>query len=258
VGWIVGCLAGVCLLLSVAGIVVFALNGQNLGLFASATIPPSPTTTASPIPTSTDTPIPLPTETLEPISNNMDMWEDDFSKSADAWGTGTDSDSSIEYDSEALRMIVFTKNYFVWSTPDNVDYENIHMEVTVTNNGTDSSTAFGIMCAQQADDDSFYYLAITPGREYVIARATSGEEDIFLTNNDKWGSSLSIKRDAASYRVGVDCGNGKLTLYVDGHQIASVSDSTYINGGVGLFTWSGENANSADISFDDFVMAPLE
>jgi hypothetical protein len=155
-------------------------------------------------------------------------------------------------------MIVFTKNYFVWSTPNGEDYENIHMEVTVINNGTDSSTAFGIMCAQQTDDDSFYYLAITPGREYVIAKATTGEKDVFLTNNDDWGSSLSIKRDAASYRVGVDCGNGKLTLYVDGHQIASVSDSTYTNGGVGLFTWSGENADSTDVSFDDFVLTSME
>jgi hypothetical protein len=48
-----------------------------------------------------------------------------------------------------------------------------------------------------------------------------------------------------------------LTLYVDGQQIASVSDASYINGGVALFTWSGEEAVTTDVSFDDFLMTEL-
>ena len=62
-----------------------------------------------------------------------------------------------------LNFIVFTKNYFVWSTPDDVDYENIQIEATAINNGTDSTTAFGIMCNQQVVENSFYYFAVTPG-----------------------------------------------------------------------------------------------
>jgi hypothetical protein len=58
--------------------------------------------------------------------------------------------------------------------------------------------------------------------------------------------------------VGGDCGNGKLTLYVDGKQIASVSDNTYGNGRVGLFIWSGEKVSSADVTFDDFLITSLE
>jgi hypothetical protein len=44
---------------------------------------------------------------------------------------------------------------------------------------------------------------------------------------------------------------------VDGNQIASVSDSTYTSGGVGVFTWSGEDATSTNVSFDDFIMTEL-
>lgn len=181
---------------------------------------------------------------------------DDFS--AVQWGTGTDADSSVEYANEALQMIVYTTNYFVWSTPDDQDYENIHMEVTVLNNGTDSTTAFGFMCHMQPNDSDFYYLAMTPAGEYAIAKAAEGQTDIFLTNNDQWSSSDQITENASSYRVGVDCGNGILALYVDGQRIASVSDSSYASGGVGVFTWSGEEASSTNVSFDDFVMAPLQ
>jgi len=180
---------------------------------------------------------------------------DDFSSVK--WGTSTDADSSVKYANSALQMIVFTTNYFVWSAPDDQTYQDVHMETTVINNGTDSTTAFGFMCNMQSNDKDFYYLAMTPAGEYAIAKAVEGEEDLFLTNNDQWAPSDQIVKDAPSYRVGVDCGNGTLTLYVDGQQIASISDSTYTSGGVGLFTWSGEEASATNVSFDDFVMTGL-
>lgn len=183
------------------------------------------------------------------------IFSDDFSSSK--WGTGTDADSAVEYANSALQMIVYTSNYFVWSTPDDQDYENTHMEVTVNNNGTDSTTAFGIMCNQQATTSNFYYVAMTPAGEYAIAKATEGQDDLFLTNNDAWASSDLIAKDAPSYRVGADCGNGTITLYIDGQQVASVADASYVNGGIALFTWSGEDATTTDVSFDDFLMTEL-
>jgi hypothetical protein len=180
---------------------------------------------------------------------------DDFSSAG--WGTGTDADRSVEYANNTLQMLVYTKNYFVWSTFNDQDYQNVHIEVTAINNGTDSTTAFGIMCNQQAVDGNFYYFAMTPAGEYAIAKAAEGQSDVFLTNNDQWGASDLITQNALSYRVGADCGNGTLTLYVDGQQIASVPDATYTGGGVALFTWSGENATTTNVSFDDFLMIQL-
>ena len=183
--------------------------------------------------------------------------EDDFNSGSGNWGTSTDADSSVEYSDNGLRMKLFRQNYFVWSGPNDQDYENVHIEVTVINNGTDPTTAFGIMCDQQVIDDSVYYFAVTPAGEYAIVKAGLAQTDVFLTNNDEWGSSDLIAKNATSYRVGADCGNGTLTLYVDGEQIASVSDTTYTTGGVALFAWSGEDAASGDVTFDDFVMTKL-
>lgn len=185
------------------------------------------------------------------------LLEDNFEGNSSNWGTGTDSESSVEYSDGGLRMQIFTKNYFVWSTPDDQDYENVHIEVTVLNNGTDSTTAFGILCHQQTVTDSYHYFAVTPGGEYAIAKAALAQSDVFLTNNDQWAQSDAIPLDAPSYRVGADCGNGTLTLYVNGQQIASVTDSTYVNGGVGVLAWSGEDVASGDVTFDDFVMTKL-
>jgi len=132
------------------------------------------------------------------------------------------------------------------------------MEVTVINNDTDETTAFGLMCNQQAgEDNSFYYFAMTPAGEYAIAKAAAGQTDVFLTNNDEWATSDLITKNAPSYRVGADCGNDNLILYVDGQQIASISDASYTSGGVAVITWSGEEVASANVSFDDFAMTEL-
>ena len=184
--------------------------------------------------------------------------EDDFSNTDGGWGTKTDSTSSVEYSDGSLRLRIFTRNYFVWSTPNDADYGNVHIEVTAINNNTDPTTAFGVMCNQQAVTDSFYYFAVTPAGEYAIAKTALAQSDLFLTNNDQWASSDLIAQSASSYRIGADCGSGRLALYVDGQLVAEVSDSSYTNGGVALFTWSGERVDSADMSFDDFVMTELE
>lgn len=195
-------------------------------------------------------------EQAVPAPQNGDViLEDDFSTTG--WGTGTDADSSVEYANGALQFIINTKDWFVWSTPNGEDYENIHLEVTAINNDTDPTTAFGVMCNQQVVDDSFYYFAITPTGQYAIAEASLAANDIFLTNDDRWEYSDVIPENAESYRIGADCGNGTLTLYVNGQQVASVTDDTYTSGGVALFAWSGEEVSSANVSFDDFLMTEL-
>ena len=181
--------------------------------------------------------------------------QDDFSSSK--WGTGTDKDSSIEYSNNALNVTLFTKNYFVWSTPNDQNYSNVHSEITVTNNNTDPTTAFGLICDQQTTTNDFYYFAVTAAGQYAIAKAVTGQKDLFLTNNNQWEYSDAIKANAPSYKIGADCGNGTLTLYVDGQKVDSVADTTYTSGGVAVFTWSGEDVASANVTFDDFLMTKL-
>jgi len=250
-GWVVGCLVIACLVFSVAGIGIVFFNWDGPTFLTPATNTPFPTTIPPTQP-------PPPTSTFAPINTGSILLDDDFSQGDIVWGTLTDSDNSIEYNGEAFRMQIFQQNWFVWSTPNDETYENIHIEVTVTNNDGETTTAFGIMCHQQEARGSHYYLAMTSGGEYAIAIAAEGQSDIFFTNDDQWGDSGLITQNKDTYRVGADCGNGTLTLYVDGQLIDSVSDSTYIRGGVGLFTWSGDEVSSADATFDDFIVTSLE
>lgn len=211
---------------------------------------------------SDNTPEPLDTEeplaTEKSISNSDVLYEDDFREGRSNWGIGSDADSSVEYLDDALNVQLFRENYFVWTSPTDESYENIHMEVTVINNGSDADSAFGFFCAVQYPiDESHYYLGVTPRGEYTIAKAALAQDDEILTNNGSWDTSDLIPENADSYRLGADCGNGTLTLYVNGQEVDSVSDSTYPSGSFAVFALSGVDVNTVNYSFDDFVMTQL-
>jgi serine/threonine protein kinase len=247
-GWIIGCVAGLCLLLTAGGGVLFAANRLRPAFLNPATNTPPPTQTQAVV---------AATATMQINNTGTVLLDEDFSGDG-SWGTLSNSDNTVEYDGETFRMQVFKPSWFVWSTPNESVYENIHVEVTARNNDGESTTAFGILCHQQASNSSYYYLAVTSGGEYAIGKAITVETDIFLTNEDSWAPSGKIPSGAPSYRVGADCGQGTLTLYVNDQQIASVSDAAYSSGYTGLFVWSGEKAEAADVSFDDFLITSLE
>lgn len=188
-----------------------------------------------------------------PSNGDRPLVQDDFRGRDSNWGTGTDSDSSVEYVDDALKFILYTTNYFVWSTPNDTDYSNIHIEVTVNNSSSDSNAAFGIMCNQQFMDDEFYYAYITPSGDYGIVKSMFVEDDVDLAT----GSSDLIPQNASTYTIGMDCGNGVVTLYVNGQMVDTASDADYPSGKVALFAWSDEVASGVTVSFDDFIITSL-
>ena len=179
---------------------------------------------------------------------------DNFSNSSSGWGTGTDSQSSVEYANDGLQMIVYQPYFVTWSTPSLESYENSHLEATVKNDSTDPEALFGIVCHEQGQTNSFYYVGVSPDGYYAFVKAAEGQDDVFI----KDGTSSVITDSVASMRLGLDCGNGTLTLYVNGQQIDSISDSTYTSGVVGLFAASDDEQSGANVTFDDFVMTKLE
>jgi len=178
---------------------------------------------------------------------------DDFSSSSSGWGTGTDSSSSVEYTNGGLQMIVYSPFYVTWSTPSIESYENLHMEVSVTNNSTDPEALFGFVCNEQGSTNAFYYVGVSPDGYYAFIKSSVAADDVFL----KEGNSDVISGSASLMRLGLDCMNGSMTLYVNGQQIDSVSDSTYTSGVIGLFAASDDQESGANVTFDDFTSSQL-
>ncbi len=190
--------------------------------------------------------------TSSPSSNVL--FQDDFSDSNSGWGIGSDANKVVQYVNNALEFQVIKANDFVYSTPNDTAYQDVHIEVTVNAKKSNTDTSFGILCDQQVTGEAFYYFAVSPNGQYAIARAAVAKDDVFLTHNNQWGESKLIPVNAPSYTLGADCANGSLTLYVNGKKVDSVTDSAYTKGTVGVFAWSDEKTSSVDDTFDDFVV----
>ncbi len=178
---------------------------------------------------------------------------DDFSSDGSGWGTGTDSQSSVEYTNGGLQMIVYVPYFVTWSTPSIESYENIHMEVSVKNDSTDPEALFGFVCNEQGSTNAFYYVGVSPDGYYAFIKSSVAVDDVFL----KEGNSDVISGSPSSMRLGLDCGPSSMTLYVNGQQIDSVSDSTYTSGVIGLFAASDDQESGANVTFDDFTSTQL-
>lgn len=182
------------------------------------------------------------------------MPSDDFSSSSSGWGTGTDASSSVEYENGGLKIDVYQSYYVTWSTPSIESYENTHIEVNVENTSTDPEAFFGIVCNEQGSTNNFYYVGVSPDGYYAFVKSQIVGDDEYL----KEGTSDVISASAQSMRLGLDCKNGSMTLYVNGQEIDSVSDSTYTSGTFGLFAASDDETNGASVVFDDFVTSKIE
>jgi hypothetical protein len=180
--------------------------------------------------------------------------KDDFSSDTSGWGTGTDSDKSVEYSNGGLHMTVNTPFYVTWSTPSLKVYENVHIEASVTNASTDPQAMFGIICDEMGATSNFYYVGVNSKGYYAFIKSTLTEKDVYLKEGT---SDVIASASANSMRLGLDCSGGTLTLYVNGQKIDSVSDATYTSGGVGLFAANDDVAGGTDAIFDDFAMKKL-
>lgn len=185
------------------------------------------------------------------------LFTDDFSNSNSGWELENTSDDIIEYANGGLRIKDWSTQWFAWSTLGGKSFKDVHVEVTAKNESREEGYSFGLMCNRQGEKIAFYYFLISGYGDYLIGRASDAETFTDFTSNGEWATSNLIAKDAASYRIGVDCGRGGLTLYVDSNQIASVADATYTEGGVGLILWSGQES-AGPVTFDDFVITSLK
>lgn len=221
---------------------------------ATEKAPPQPTQPQPTIDKATSQPTqPQPQPSPMPVADKT-LLNDDFSVH---WGLAESDNGTIKYGDEDLVFTVLRQNWVFWTSPNQKTYQNVHIEVTGILDQADPDTSLGITCNRQLSEDSYNLLVITPAGEYAIAKYPAGEDMFFFTNDDKWAISDLISQNAPSYRIGADCGNGVLTLYVDGKQIDSVSDSTYTSGAVGVIVWSGANATNTVVTFDDFLLTKL-
>jgi|GEM_PF-285208 len=178
------------------------------------------------------------------------QFQDDFSNPGSGWGTHQGSSGSTDYSNGSFRIKVTKASSLVWTNPNQSLQSDISINVEATKAGGPDGNEFGIICRYQ-DSDNFYYLFITSDGYAGIAMFKNNEET--LLTGDALISSNAIKQGAATNRIRADCAGNTLTLYANNQQMASVTDSSFSGGDVGLIAAANETPG-VDILFDNFIV----
>jgi hypothetical protein len=170
-------------------------------------------------------------------NSSNSLFTDDFSGKSGGWDEVSNDNAATGYADNEYFIKVFPAGWFAWANPEgaNLSLSNIHIEVTARSVGSATEAGFGVMCAYGNKGDDTYYMG----------------------DASSWKPSDSIPVNADSYRLGADCGNGKLALQINGATVGSVDDATFSSGTVGLFVQTFKDTN-AEFRFDNYVVTALE
>lgn len=201
------------------------------------------------------------------------LFSDDFSDKNSGWSRYSDSGGITDYKKGTYRIYVSEPYWDYWATPGK-NFSDVRVEVDATKVGGPDDNDIGVICRfKSANDiyrvdttnvsytgedktamqnmDNFYFFIITSDGFYGIGKTVGAgmvniEQEGLLTSDD-------IYPGRKTNHIRADCIGSKLSLYVNGILLTTVTDSDFVNGDVGLLAGTYDTTGT-DIHFDNFVV----
>ncbi len=177
------------------------------------------------------------------------LFQDDFSDPSSGWDRVNESDGITDYAEGSYRILVNAINTDIWSNP-GLNFTDTQIEVDATKVGGDDNNDFGVICRYR-DENNFYFFVLSSDGYYGIGKIAGGVQQ--LIGDESMPPSEAIHKGAATNHIRADCVGSKLTLYVNGVQLAEHEDIDFSSGDAGLLAGSFANPGT-DIYFDNFMV----
>jgi hypothetical protein len=130
-------------------------------------------------------------------------------------------------------------------------YNNVILDVSVTQLSTESVNAYGVVCRASTDSDSAngYYFFISGDGAYSIRRGLQGDLDALIA----WERSSHINQNGFN-RLRVVCVDDYLALWINGTPVAEIHDRMFTQGRIG-FAAASRDGELLDVVFSDLVVS---
>jgi len=175
------------------------------------------------------------------------LYHEDFSDNTSGWDRLANDGGIMDYDSGGYRILVRQPKLNFWSTPEK-NFGDVRVEADVTKlNGPDENR-IGLMCRYQRDH--YYFFIISSDGFYAIGKFTGGQT-LLIGQEQMQALELVVLNSINHLRA--DCIGNTLTFYVNFNQVASMQDSDFITGDVGVLAGSFAQPG-VDVLFQNFVV----
>jgi hypothetical protein len=182
-------------------------------------------------------------------STDIPYFMDDFSDHANGWNLTDQDNGVVQYDGEALRMIIKKPANELWSVP-GLSIKNPSINVVAEMIGGPDNNLYGIIC-RYVDASNYYAFLISSDGYYAITKTIKGVRTVL--SSDSFEPSTFILKGQKNNHIRADCNGPILTMYVNWEKLTGVSDLDLSYGDVGLITGSLAEPGT-DIKFDNFIV----
>ena len=185
------------------------------------------------------------------------LFQDDFEDAqACGWVLYNRRGSIAEIEGGVLRISTSQRNLIWWTNPGR-NFDDVVMTVQARQASGPNDNAYGVICRYQ-DEQNFYIFLISGDGYYAIGKYESGvNQVVYLTGNGQYAFSDMINQGVATNQIRVSCVGNDLSLSVNGVPLATVTDSTFLNGDIGMGVSTFE-LGTAVIEFDNLVIVGAE
>lgn len=179
------------------------------------------------------------------------LFRDGFTDTSGGWESAETEDGSTGYYNGAYRIFVNRIDYYLWSTPKDLSFMDVRIEVDATKMAGPEFNDIGVICRYK-DPGNFYYFSISSDGYYGVSKFINGNEQWIGMDKPQLNKEI-IRTGTATNHIRADCIQEKLSLYVNGTHLIDVIDSDLIEGNVGLLAGTWDIAGT-DILFDNFLV----
>ncbi len=181
------------------------------------------------------------------------LYQDTFADSNSGWPHHATDSSTMDYTSGGYRIYITSTDLLAFVTAGQTFQSDVRVQVDGAKTGGPDDNYLGLICRYQ-DTDNFYFFVISSDGYAGIAMYLNNEMSI-LSGSNTFDPTSKINQGDATNHIEADCIGNTLTLYVNGSQVSSVTDSTFTKGGdAGLLARANAEAG-VDILFSNFVVS---
>jgi|GEM_PF-4785156 len=235
--------------LAVLTIAILACSPLPASVLPTATPtkrPVVPTLAPTPTQAATVTRAPTPKPTATPTPSGV-LFNDDFSsqQASEDKGWSFKASDNVDRSWSAKKLIVSIKQkqYLGLDWPDGA-YDDFGAEIEAQPNS--ASAEYGIAFRISEDKENYYVFGITTDGKYYLDKLI----------NDDWADPSPVNKTASQYikqgkaknTLAVLAQGDKISLYINGFGVKTVTDKSLADGQVGVFAGSG-SSNSAEVAF---------
>lgn len=177
------------------------------------------------------------------------LLQEPFADRGGNWGEDRRDEFERGYEGGEYFIEVVEPYWFAWASAGK-SFDDVSIEVEAYLDSGSPDNHFGVLC-RQADQENFYYFAISSDGYYAIFRSLDGEVET-LTGDGMLPSS-AVRTDGQTNRIQAVCRGDRLSLYVNDQLVASTRDGALARGDVGIGV-GAQSTGGVRVHFDDLVV----